>query len=118
MFQRTASLISSMQHLYTQTDKHLCAYCSTGAWPRGGDGAWEVASGGQASDGQREHCRSSSFEEVAYAKFQLRGEPRSVPSAISPEWCGSGWGCSGRSLDRYEKRVTVKEESEKGKARV
>jgi uncharacterized membrane-anchored protein YhcB (DUF1043 family) len=24
MFQRTASLVSSMQHLYTQTDKHLC----------------------------------------------------------------------------------------------
>src|SRR6266849_329866 len=34
MFQRTASLISSMQHLYTQTDKHLCRYCSTGGWPR------------------------------------------------------------------------------------
>src|SRR5712692_5383273 len=35
MFQRTASLISSMQHLYTQADKHLCAYGNTGGWPRG-----------------------------------------------------------------------------------
>src|SRR6266849_5945075 len=44
MFQRTASLISSMQHLYTQTDKHLCPYCSTGeAAARGGDGVGEVA---------------------------------------------------------------------------
>src|SRR6266849_7779211 len=50
MFQRTASLISSMQHLYTQTDKHLCPYGSTGGWPRGaGLGRlirkWRVASG-------------------------------------------------------------------------
>jgi hypothetical protein len=29
MFQRTASLISSMVHLYTQTDKHVWPYCST-----------------------------------------------------------------------------------------
>src|SRR6266478_9766532 len=34
MFQRMASLISSMQHLCTQTDKHLCRYSSTGGWPR------------------------------------------------------------------------------------
>src|ERR1700686_4063182 len=34
MFQRTASLISSMVHLYTQTDKHVWPYCSTGGRPR------------------------------------------------------------------------------------
>src|SRR5216684_386582 len=37
MFQRTASLISSMQHLYTQTDKHLCAYRNTGGTTDDGD---------------------------------------------------------------------------------
>src|SRR5229473_8514549 len=52
MFQRTASLISSMQHLYTQTDKHLCPYCSTGGWPRGA--GWGVGSGPSASLGTNE----------------------------------------------------------------
>src|SRR5260370_33545612 len=128
MFQRTASLSSSMQHLYTQTDKHLCPYCSTGeAAARGGDGVGEVAprlrsgqtgaprSSGETSDGQREHCRSSSFEEVAYAKFQLRGESRSFPSAISPEYCRTGVGCSGRSLDRYESEETPRKKARREK---
>src|SRR4029077_13327112 len=35
MFQRTASLISSTVHLYTQTDKHLCSVVARETWRQG-----------------------------------------------------------------------------------
>ena len=85
MFQRTASLISSMQHLYTQTDKHLCPYCSTGGWPRGA---------GMGKPGTRRDVLSCGLEEVA------SGEQS--PKAPAPALSEAGLQVLGRHEARFE----------------